>query len=128
MSRTKQPPRPRTATVTIPDWHPVRLNELMGRNRFVIHKRKKADRELIAFYCLQAQIPPAVGLRRITLTIILGPRQRAADPDAYWKSLLDALVQCKALKSDDRFGVECVPVRYERADRKATVIQLEDLT
>lgn len=122
-----KPADPARFEIVIPDWHPTRLNELIGRNRFVIGRRKKQDREFLAVYCELANIPPAAGKRRLTLKITLGPRQRAADPDAYWKSLLDALVHCKALKSDDRFGVESLPVEYDRAKSKRTVIVLEDM-
>ena len=47
---------------------------------------------MIGGHALEAGIPRATGRRRVSLHIVLAPRQRAGDPDAFWKSTLDALV------------------------------------
>jgi hypothetical protein len=67
------------------------------------------------------------GLRRVTITIINGPGQRGADPDAYAKAVGDALVTCGALRNDSRFWVEWMPTRYERGAREGSRIRLEDI-
>jgi Holliday junction resolvase RusA-like endonuclease len=72
-------------------------------------------------------VPPAAGKRRVSLTLTLAPRQRGADPDAYRKSLLDALTHAGMLLDDNRQGVELGPVQFIRGEHKATAILLEDV-
>ncbi len=112
--------------LTIPGWHPARLNDLLG-HWSIRQRRKRSDRELVAFYALEQRIPPATGRRRVDLTLTLARRQRAGDPDAYWKSLLDALTAAGLLRDDNRQGVELGRVAFARGDCPATVIELEDL-
>jgi hypothetical protein len=116
----------RRHVLTIPGWHPNTVNQLLRSVRERI-RLKKADRQLIATYARLAGIPPAAGKRRVSLCITLGPGQRAADPDAYWKSLLDALVQCGQLVDDNRQGCELGEVAFERGGERKTTIMLEDL-
>ena len=63
----------------------------------------------------------------MSLEITLAPRQRAGDPDAYWKSLLDALVRARLLVDDRRQYVELGAVTFARGKAKRTVVTLEDL-
>jgi hypothetical protein len=114
--------------VEIDGWHPTTLNQMMGRNRYVIHRRKKKDRGVIAAAFLLARVPRATTKRRVILTITLGPRQREHDDDNQWKSLLDALVFIGALVDDKPKWLERMPVQYERGERRATRITLEDLS
>ena len=58
---------------------------------------KKADREVVGLHARLSGIPPATGRRRVSLVLTLAPRQRGGDPDAYWKSTLDALTACGLL-------------------------------
>lgn len=111
--------------LTIPNWHPARLNELLA-GRWQAAKLKKADRQIVAVYAFDV-IPHATGKRRVDVEIVLGPRQRACDPDAYHKSLLDALKHARLLIDDNRQHVELTPVRFSRGKQKATVITLTDL-
>ena len=115
-------------TLFIPQWHPATINQLL-RNRWAAASLKKSDREIVTWYCRMAKIPAALGKRRVRLTIILKPGQRAADPDSQHKSTLDALVHANALVDDNRQHVELAPVLYERATEKTwgTRIELEDL-
>jgi hypothetical protein len=113
--------------VHIDMWQPCTLNEMIGRHPMAIHRRKKKDRGVIAAAFLIARVPRATTKRRVTLTIILGPRQREHDDDNVWKSLLDACVFIGALVDDKPKWLERLPVRYERATRKATRITLEDI-
>lgn len=100
-----------TFEITIPDWHHARLNTLLGHwgKR---HKMKKVDRDTVSLFCLQAS--KATRRRRVSLIIGLGPRQRGADPDAYWKSLLDALVRTGMIVDDSGKWVELGPVQFVR--------------
>jgi hypothetical protein len=112
--------------ITIPGWRPATVNQLLrtvrGRIRY-----KKLDRALITAYGRLAAVPPATVRRRVSAHITLGPGQKAADPDAYWKSLLDALVQAGMLVDDDAEGVEFGPVTFGRGPSWGTAIALEDL-
>lgn len=114
-----------THTVRIDGWHPAILNQWQGRHWSVGAKLKALDRENIAIEFLGT--PKAEGKRRVSLSLVLGPKQRGGDPDAYWKSLLDALVNAGQLLDDSKEYVELGSVTYERGKRKATIITLEDV-
>ena len=113
--------------LVIPKWHPARINQWEGRHWTVKARLKKSDQEIVWTYSRLAGLPTAEGKRRVRLTIVLGPRQRGGDPDAYWKSLLDALVCAGQLVDDSRQWVTTCPVKYERSAERATRIELEDL-
>jgi hypothetical protein len=116
-----------THVVTIPGWRPALLNELMGRHPHAVARRKRVDRDLVAGYCRLAELPGAAGRRRVSLVITLGPRGRECDPDAPWKSLLDALVQAGALVDDSADWCELGTVAHARGPSLATAITLEDV-
>jgi hypothetical protein len=113
-------------TINIPRWHPAPLNKLMKGHWSNGHRLKKVDRAMVAAYA--SNIPKAAGKRLVSLHIILGKGQRAADPDSQFKSLCDALIHAKLLVDDNRQHVELAPVTFSR-DPKAwgTRITLEDL-
>ncbi len=113
--------------IKVPGWHPVRLNQLVGAHWGTRAKRKRADQALLSVYVRLAGVPPATGRRRVDLLITLGPGQRAGDPDAYLKSLLDALVVTGRLTDDNRQGVELGAVEFERGRQASTTISLTDL-
>jgi Holliday junction resolvase RusA-like endonuclease len=111
-------------TITIPNWHPTPLNKLINGHWAIAAKRKKADRNLI--YCYTRHLPEATKKCRVHVAIILGKGQRACDPDAYWKSLNDALVHAKMLVNDSHKWVELMPIKFTRGEM-ATIIRLEYL-
>lgn len=122
--------------VAIPDWHPIRTNQLVGADWRTVYKLKKEQHFLIALSFWKASVPPADRTvnnrpakvkRRVTLKIVLGPRQRGGDPDSYWKVLLDSLVKCHVLVDDRKEWVELAPVQYERGKKSETIIMIEDL-
>jgi hypothetical protein len=94
----------------------------------VAARRKKADAQMIAVY--GRSIPKAVGKRRVDLEIILKPKQRGGDVDAYNKSLLDGLVRCGLLVDDNRQHVELSQPTYSRGTEKdwGARIVLEDVS
>jgi hypothetical protein len=112
--------------IVIPRWHPTALNRLLGCHWGTRSRLKRADTDLIAICARQAGVPRATGRRRVSLQITLAPRQRAADPDSFWKALLDGLVRAGLLVDDDRFGVELGDVTFGRGPEPGTVIVLED--
>lgn len=113
--------------IQIDNWHPPRLNEWAGCHWSVGAKLKLQAKLTVRIAGLNACIPLAVCKRRVSLRITLAPRARGGDPDAYWKSLLDALVQGGYLVDDSKEWVELGPVEYDRGERRATTITLEDL-
>ena len=107
-------------------WQPARLNQLLAGWK-TAYRLKKVDRNMIGHYCKSNQIPIAQGPREVNLLITLGPKQRAGDPDSYWKSLLDALVKADMLIDDNRQYVRLGAVDFVRGDERATLISLTDL-
>ena len=115
--------------LVIPRWHPTPLNRLLKCHWGTAAKRKRSDWEIVAGHFLAERIPPAEGKRRLSVWLSLRPGQRAADPDAYHKTLLDALTACGALVDDNRQGVELPPVEFFRgtAGDWGTMLVLEDV-
>jgi Holliday junction resolvase RusA-like endonuclease len=109
----------------VPNWHPTRLNVLLGKHHVEAWRLKQTDKAVVLFYSA-GKVPAAQGKRRVTLRIVIGPRQRGGDTDAYWKSTLDALVANHLLMDDNRTWVELMPVQFERG-AKGTWILLEDI-
>lgn len=116
-----------TYKVTIPDWHPPLLNQLLRQHWGKRHRTKKAAYEIVHCYCRMAAVPVATCKRRVSLVITLSPKQRRPpDPDGFWKVLLDALVECGRLCDDGPKHCECGTVEYNRGDQQETVIVIED--
>jgi hypothetical protein len=113
--------------LAIDNWHPARLNQWDGRHWSVRARLKRRDRETVGLYARLAAVPPAAGKRRVSLRLTLAPRQRAGDPDAYWKSTLDALMHAGLLCEDNRQAVELGEVTFERGPARRTSIVLEDV-
>lgn len=114
-------------TLKIGNWHPARLNQWDGCHWSKRAKLKRVDRDIVALNAHAFGIPKATGKRRVSLTLTLAPRQRAGDPDAYWKSLLDALVHAGLLVDDNRQHVEIGGVAFQRGPLRITEITLEDV-
>lgn len=115
-----------TWRVEIPDWHPARLNQLL-RNRWVRRDLRQLDDDMVAAYCRLAEVTRATLRRRVSLEITLTPRQRGADPDCWWKSVLDALVNCGAIRDDSVRWVELGAVVVRKGKRRQTIILIEDV-
>lgn len=110
--------------ITISDWLPVSLNDLVRGWESARH-RKHFDRQMIGIYARVANVPIAAGKRAvlIRLTQTVG---RARDPDNCLKSVLDALVACGRLKDDSaRWCMASVELR--RGPRRLTEIILDDI-
>lgn len=113
--------------INIPNWHPTPLNKLLNSHWAIAAKMKRNVTQMISAYAHNAQIPKATGKRSLRLIITLGKGQRACDPDAYFKSTLDALVGLKYLKDDNRQWLELHPTEFNRAENRHTSIVLEDM-
>lgn len=113
--------------IEIPKWHPWPVNKLLHCHWAKAARRKREDAEIVWGYSWH--LKTATCKRRVHLTIRLRPRRRACDPDAYWKSLLDALVRVGMLVDDSRRWCETPPPKFERGTESdwGTVIELEDI-
>lgn len=146
------PPCPPGARrVVVEDWLPPRLNEFADRH-WSARKRAKDGATAVLALALQSARVPRVGVpkaerdqrkalglparlpgdpeprrRRVSLWIGLARGMRRADPDAWHKALLDALVRCGALFDDGPAWCEIAPVEYGRCDSVVTVLTLEDI-
>ncbi len=116
-----------TYRLKIDRWQPATINQLLSRHPMTRSRLKRVDENMVVCHCLLYRIPPATGPREVSLLITLGPRQKGADPDSYWKSLLDALVKAKMLIDDNRQYVQCKTPEFERGPERATTITLRDL-
>ena len=116
-----------THVLTIPRWHPTKLNQLIGCHWGRASRLKKADRQMVAVYAKRACIPPATGKRQVMLHLTLALRQRAGDVDAYHKSLLDSLKHTGLIVDDNRQWCEIAPATFDRGKERATRIILVDL-
>lgn len=113
-------------TLMVPGWMPVPLNQLLGSK----HKRsrlKGQDRDVLGRAFLLYGKPLAGLKRRVSLHVVLPKGRRAPDPDALWKSCLDALVYCGALVNDSSRW--CTPERptFSRGEALCSFITLEDV-
>jgi hypothetical protein len=118
-------PSPGTWVVRFNDWHPTRLNELLGNSRAAGRKKKKDREVLVAGF---HEVPKASVKRRVYLRITLGPGQHGGDVDAYWKTVLDGLKHAGAIVDDRQKWCEIVPMpAYERGPVRKTEITVEDI-
>lgn len=123
------PPPGRRHAFTVWDWRPATVNELTKRgNHFSAARRKKSDREAVALAAENSGLVPlATTRRRVSVEVTLAGRMRRVDPDAIWKSLLDALVAAQLLVDDSASWVELGEFTQVPGPRKATKIILEDM-
>jgi hypothetical protein len=120
-------PRPGVTAISVRGWRPAKLNDLLGNWRKAA-RLKAADQDVIRAAVLSAGLPPAKCKRRVSLTITRGPRTRKCDPDAFWKSLLDALVGNKLLVGDSDKWCELGEADQEQKGKEtSTTIILEEL-
>lgn len=105
--------------------HTARLNELMAGIGKKIRLRKRDDAWILAA-CRSVGMVPAEGKRRVTLTVILGPRQHA-DEDCWLKSLLDSLKRAGAIKNDSPRWLEWGGTTQVRGAKPGMRVVIEDV-
>ena len=111
----------------IPGWHPTPLNELMGSHAKA-GRLKAKDREIVSRAVLGYGVAKATAKRRVSLMVVYPPGQRMHDPDAFYKSALDALVATGALHNDSRKWVEWDRPELARGEVLRTFITIQDVT
>src|SRR5438045_2981311 len=94
-----------TFLLVIPCWRPPLANHWRGRHWSVAHRLRKQATQLLGAYALAQRVPPATGQRRVSVEIVLAPRQRQPDRDAFDKLLLDSLVAAGLLLDDGERGL-----------------------
>ena len=116
--------------ITIEDWQPATVNELMASVKQRI-RLKRRDRAFINLYVkVRGGVPAATGKRRVGLRLTMQKGQRRPDVDANHKSFLDALKYCGLIVDDGPLWLEITPVEFDpvRLDGHfLTTITLEDL-
>lgn len=117
-----------TNYMRIPHWHPTPLNRLMRMHWAERARINTSEIALISAYADIAAVPRKCKTRqRVQMTIFLKPRQRACDPDAQLKNVLDALKRYGAIVDDSRTWLDLAPVQYERGSKDAwgTLIEIQ---
>src|SRR5262249_43659142 len=94
-----------TFLLVIPKWRPPLANQWRGRHWNIAHRLRKQSTQLLGVYVLKQRVPKATGRRRVSVEIVLAPRQRQPDRDAFDKLLLDALVGAGLLLDDSERGL-----------------------
>ncbi len=95
------PPEPRRWELVLPGWRPLLANATTrGRHWSAERRAKKATAQALGAAKLLAGCPDATGPRRVSLTVTLGPRQRAGDIDAPLKVLFDSLKLARLIVDD----------------------------
>ncbi len=116
-----------TYTLTLNNWHPVRINAWIGEHWRVRHRLASDQAAVIEYEAFNAEIPPATGRRRVSLELHGWPRGRFPDRDAYDKLFLDALVKAGLLTDDSLEGLAGrMEVTFVRSNERRTIITLED--
>ncbi len=110
--------------ITVKNWVPTPLNRLMTCHWANAGRLKKLD--LMVLQVASNGLPRAAGKRRVRMTVTLSKYQRAPDPDALWKTTLDALVHARMLINDSHLWCELDPVEFMRGTEQATTILLMD--
>jgi hypothetical protein len=111
----------------LPAYRPPTLNQLMRGTLKARIRLAKECKQFVGAYARMQGTPPATGRRRVSLTIVLKGRQQEADVDAYFKSLLDALVHHGLLLSDRVEHCRLGDVTHTRLGVPGTRVYLEDL-
>jgi len=113
--------------IEIENWTPHTLNKLMGCHYRQAARYKASDTQVIGVYAKKTNTPKAQGKRHMTLEVVKAGAGRLADPDAYFKSVLDALVRIGLLRDDSSHWVEWSQPIIRRGKETKTIITLEDI-
>jgi hypothetical protein len=113
----------------IPEWFPALTNKLLTCHWAKAGRLKQADKDVVALYFGRSGIPTALSKRRVDLHFIVPEGKRRWDEDAAWKSGLDSLAACQALRDDGPKWCKQGDVFWSRAMSEAwgTQILLRDL-
>lgn len=115
-------------TLHIPGYHPPTVNDLLG-NHHKAGRLKKACVKVFWGCCLEQRLVKASGKRlvEIIITVRKSKKGRRPDPDAYYKSALDALVKCNMLVDDSSQWCEHAATLITSGEQDSTTIHLTDI-
>ncbi len=111
----------------VPNFIPTSTNVLLGMHPMKRGRVKNGDMALIAHYFREAEIPKALGKRRVDLALTTGPRGGILDRDNACKVLADGLVKCGALLDDKPGLLEWGTYSCVRGPARMTVITLHEV-
>lgn len=118
----------RTHIFFIPRYRIAKLNDLMFAKIWTRIKLSKECRELVAWY--GKDVPKATAPRRVSLTVVMRPRMRPCDVDAFNKALLDSLASAGLILGDRPGQCEIGSLEQRPAaegEEWGSLIVLEDL-
>lgn len=114
-------------TVSIPLFLPCTLNRLMRLHWAKRHRQLCYEADMVYMYgVLLTGVPAATGKRRVTLRLVLAPKDQVRDSDSSEKGIRDHLTKAKLLVDDSPEWLEMAPLEQVRGKSRATVIRLED--
>lgn len=113
--------------IRINGWRPASLNEMARSVKGKVHLKQR-DRAIVCEAARLAGIPRATGKRQISMIIRVPKSQRRWDPDALWKSTLDACKHACLIVDDSPVYLQLGQLTYdrERGPLRTTIV-LEDL-
>jgi Holliday junction resolvase RusA-like endonuclease len=111
--------------VTIPNWRPHSINQLLHGHWTKARRMKRQDADMIMAYLVEH--PKATGRRRLSVTIGNKQRGHQLDADNALKSLLDGLKRCGAIIDDSAEFLELGRVASVHDKTNHTIIILEDI-
>lgn len=112
-------------TIEIPDYHPPKQRDFVGRHWSKLHALKNELERFLLHY--GKDVPKATGKRRVRLELEGWYRGKLPDRDCWDKATLDGLKRAGLLTDDSIHGLEGrMEVEYTRSYRRMTRIILED--
>jgi Holliday junction resolvase RusA-like endonuclease len=114
-------------TVEIPGWTPPSLNRLLYKHWSLTRRLKRKAMDTVHLACRVAEVPPATGKRRVSITVTTPNRAHFMDVDNIPKTVLDGLRQAGAILDDKAEFCALGLVQALKGREKGTVIILEDL-
>jgi len=113
-------------TLHLYGYHPPTINKLL-ECRWSAAKLKKACVNVMWQSCLEQKLVKATGKRMVSIIITTAKRGRRCDPDAYYKSTLDALVKCNMLVDDSSQWCDFSSTMITAGEKNLTTIILTDI-
>ena len=113
-------------TITIPDYLPLSINQLIGRHHMVTHQRKQLHLEIIVRHAQAQGVPRATGPRRVSLILTVRGGRRP-DRDNIRKVVIEGLVASGALVDDNPDWCSEGSIEYRWGKGRQTEIILEDV-
>jgi Holliday junction resolvase RusA-like endonuclease len=109
--------------IQIPNWHPVKVNELLEAHHFAAGRMKLKNTQMIWAYSKHI---PLAETKRIVHIAIYRNKGRMPDADAFYKSVFDSLANLKLIVDDSPRWLDHQATDIHTG-KKATIITLRDV-